>query len=112
MSVLIPNIWRTEILRSGRGAVSAAVSGMGGKFVASSRGAFRFRLDNANAGVAVPVLAESDRAQVVVGLDDLAQAVLGGAVAAVGVGVEELHQGFIARLDLGGAFGALKIEGG
>src|SRR4051794_8207536 len=38
--------------------------------------------------------------QIVIGLDDLAQPVLGGAVAAIGIGMMALHQGLETRLDL------------
>src|SRR5262245_11205683 len=45
--------------------------------------------------------AEAGRLQVIVGLDDLAQAILAGAVAAIGVGMMPLHQELEARLDVG-----------
>src|SRR6516165_3924101 len=45
-------------------------------------------------------LAESDRFQILVGLDDLPQLVLRGAVAAIGIRVVTLHQRLETGLDL------------
>src|SRR5438105_12055498 len=47
-----------------------------------------------------PTLPEADRFEIIIGLDDFAQPVLGRAVAAIGVGVVTLDQGLEAGLDL------------
>src|SRR5262245_13353685 len=52
--------------------------------------------------------AEADRLEIIVGLDDLPQALLGGAIAAIGVGVVALHQRLEPRLDL--LRGGIRIE--
>ena len=53
------------------------------------------------AAAATRYLSSAGGLQIIVGLDDLAQLVFGGAVAAVGVGMMALHQHLEARLDLG-----------
>ena len=58
------------------------------------------------------VLAESGGFQIVVGLNDLPEAVLGGAVAAVGIGVKLLDQRLVAGLDFAAAFAAVEVECG
>ena len=47
-----------------------------------------------------------------VGLDDLSQAVFRRAVAAVGIGVKQLHQGLVARLDFGACLSPVEVEDG
>src|SRR5581483_2234493 len=49
--------------------------------------------------------------QIVVGLNNGAQAILRGTVAAIGVGVVALHQGFEPRLDIGFCGTVLKPQG-
>ena len=47
-----------------------------------------------------------------VSLNNLSQPVFGAAVAAIGVGVQLLHQGLVAGLDLAAGLVAVKVEGG
>src|SRR4051812_34938354 len=48
--------------------------------------------------------------QIVIGLNDLAQPVLGGAIAAIRIGMVALHQGLETRLDLGAGSAELEAE--
>src|SRR5258708_13790205 len=54
--------------------------------------------------------AESGLLQVVIGLDDLAQLVLRGAIAAIGVGMMAFHQLLEPRLDVGAPRPVLQPE--
>src|SRR5215207_9531541 len=128
MSVSMPNTWRTEIFMSGRpDAVSELASirascgrafGATVAWRASPRTAFlsvgtgpaQFHSPhNACARETVrerSASAEARALQRVVGLDDVAQALLEGAVAAMGVRMEALHEGLVLGFD-GSGVGAL-----
>src|SRR5215207_8684574 len=132
MSVSMPNTWRTEIFMSGRpDAVSELASirascgrafGATVAWRASPRTAFlsvgtgpaQFHSPhNACARETVrerSASAEARALQRVVGLDDVAQALLEGAVAAMGVRVEALHQSLVLRLDRGRVGGLVEPE--
>src|SRR5205085_8808054 len=125
----MPNTWRTEIFMSGRADVFSDVAsmktslglrlrgpnrraGLGPRtaFLSFGPGPAQFRRrHNARAPGAVRSRralarraggsAEARGLEGVVGPDDVAQALLEGAVAAMGVGVEALHQRLVLRLD-------------
>src|SRR3990167_1742134 len=92
---------------SGRGARSSVASAIIPPW--RHRGALGFWLRVAVIGV---VLAETGGLKVVISLDYLPQPVLRAAVAAIGVGMEALHQCLIARLDFRRILVALEIECG
>src|ERR1041384_4744440 len=60
------------------------------------------REDSAALGAPLPASAEFRRLQIIIGLDDRHEPILGRAIAAVGVGMVPLHQLLEACLDLGG----------
>src|SRR5918995_5802137 len=133
----MPKTWRTDTFMSGRpGTASGAgpvwVAGASMKASLSLRvralrqanrrrpvraflkqGADRTQFHgcpNAGAAGGFVASAQAGGLEGVVRLDDVAQALLEGAVAAVGVGVESLHQRLVLRLDAGGVRRLVEAE--
>src|SRR5207248_10655958 len=116
MSLSIPNTCRTDTFISGRpGISSAGTTVIGPPCLGTNRDPNRFDGSGRNSGgnlaelraAAIPAASGSpgsskaDRFQILVGLDDLAQPLLRGTIAAIRVGVMALHQQLETDLDFG-----------
>ena len=100
----MPKSWRTDTFMSGRpGTPAWAWAGMSLRFRMVVAGARHVHAAGSATRCELPSLAGLRRGrllQIVIGLDDFAQLVLGPLVAAVGVGMVALHQLLEPRLDL------------
>src|SRR5438309_2611085 len=110
MSVSMPKSWRIDTFMSGSPGCASAARVIVPPWPRNAEVRFGRacrRIPARNLAETPPVeksfvrSAIPNRFQIVVGLDDVAQPILAGAVAAIGVRMVALHQGLESRLDVG-----------